>query len=67
MFFGIKYNIEKEKAGGDAVEVSSDSASLNVPDGTSLEDIYLAMSAKGYSSEDILDFLLQNDEMAGQG
>lgn len=64
VFFGIKYNIEKEKAGGDAVEVSSDSASLNVPDGTSLEDIYLAMSAKGYSSEDILDFLLQNDEMA---
>lgn len=64
VFFGIKYNIEKKKSGEDAVSVSSDSASLNVPDGTSLEDLYLAMSAKGYSSEDILDFLSQNDEMA---
>lgn len=64
VFFGIKYNIEKKKTGGDAVAASSDSASLNVPDGTSLEDLYLAMSAKGYSAEDILDFLSQNDEIA---
>lgn len=61
VFFGVKYNAEKKKEQPSAVSVSSDGV-LNVPDGTTVEQVYLALAAKGYSTEDIMDFLYQIDE-----
>lgn len=64
VFFGVKYNMEKKKEPSEpVVSVSSDGV-LNVPDGTTVEQVYLALAAKGYGPEDILEFLRQTDEDA---
>ncbi len=64
VFFGVKYNMEKKKEPSEpTVSVSSDGV-LNVPDGTTVEQVYLALAAKGYSPEDIMEFLHQTDEDA---
>lgn len=64
VFFGVKYNNEKKKEPSEpVVSVSSDGV-LNVPDGTTVEQVYLALAAKGYGPEDIMEFLKQTDEDA---
>ena len=64
VFFGVKYNMEKKKEPSEpVVSVSSDGV-LNVPDGTTVEQVYLALAAKGYGPEDIMEFLRQTDEDA---
>ncbi len=62
VFFGIKY-YQASKALGNSPQgyVQIDNNTINIPDGMSLEQIYLVLSAKGYTPEDILMFLAENE------
>ncbi|MBD5138662.1 MAG: polysaccharide deacetylase [Ruminococcus sp.] len=60
VFFGFKYFSEKKNA--EAVAASSFPGQIVIPDGASVEQIFLVMATKRYSSEDMLDVIKSGDE-----
>lgn len=58
VFFGIRLFIEthKEQPAQPAAEL------INIPDGTDIEQLFLIMTAKGYSNEEMLDMIRETDE-----
>ena len=58
VFFGIRLFIEthKEQPAEPAAEL------INIPDGTDIEQLFLIMTAKGYSNEEMLDMIRETDE-----
>lgn len=57
VFFGIKYALAVKQAAPVSAEQDGavqQSEQIVIPDGTSLDQLYLVMTAKGYSSEDIM-------------
>lgn len=60
VFFGFKYFSEKKNA--EAVAASSFPGQIVIPDGTSVERIFLAMAAKNYSTEELLDVIESGEE-----
>lgn len=73
VFFGVKYSLEHKE--NEALIASANVSSEEKPsDGeeaehekSSLEQHYLRMSAQGYTPEDILDFLEENESEAVSG
>lgn len=61
VFFGIKYGIEAKKSAEAAAAVNAEAESINIPDGTTIEQLFLRMAAKGYSSQEILDIISSTD------
>lgn len=60
VFFGFKYFSEKKNA--EAVAASSFPGQIVIPDGASVEQIFLVMATKRYSSQDMLDVIKSGDE-----
>ncbi len=63
IFFGIRLAIvshDKANSADENIQAVSEDV-LTIPDNTSLEQIYLVLASKGYSTEDILEFLKDND------
>lgn len=60
VFFGFKYFSEKKNA--EAVAASSFPGQIVIPDGASVEQIFLVMATKRYSSVDMLDVIKSGDE-----
>lgn len=60
VFFGFKYFSEKKNA--EAVAASSFPGQIVIPDGASVEQIFLVMATKRYSSADMLDVIQSGDE-----
>lgn len=63
VFFGIKYFMLSKDVNKESNN-NSISNELNIPDGMSLDQIYLMLCAKGYTPEDILEFLQNNETYA---
>lgn len=55
VFFGFKYFSEKKNA--EAVAASSFPGDIVIPDGTSVERLFLVMASKNYSTEEMLDVI----------
>ena len=60
VFFGFKYFSEKKNA--EAVAASSFPGQIVIPDGASVEQIFLVMATKRYSSRDMLDVIQSGDD-----
>lgn len=61
VFFGVKYELEAKKNAESAAAANASLDNINIPDGTTLEQLFLIMTAKGYSSEEILDIISSTD------
>lgn len=61
-FFGYKYFAEKKNS--EAVAASSFPGQIAIPEGTSIEQIFLVMAAKGYSTTDMLDVIESGEKSA---
>ena len=61
-FFGYKYFTEKKNS--EAVAANSFPGQIVIPDGTSIEQIFLVMAAKGYSTADMLDVIESGEKNA---
>lgn len=61
VFFGVKYGLEVKKSAEAAAAVNASLDNINIPEGTTLEQLFLIMTAKGYSSEEILDIISMTD------
>lgn len=61
VFFGVKYGLEAKKAAETTAAVNASLDNVNIPDGTTLEQLFLIMTAKGYSSEEILNIISITD------
>lgn len=59
VFFGVKYFSERKNA--EAVAASSFPGDVVIPDGTSVEQIFLVMASKRYSSGEMLDVIESGD------
>lgn len=67
VFFGIKYSIASKQLSEVSGKLEAEKTTedvLNIPDGTSLEQLYLIMTAKGFTTDEILEFLKENDSNA---
>lgn len=63
VFFGIKYVTEKNSDKTEAVEAGSfGEGQIVIPDGTSLKQLFLVMTAKGYSSEELLSLIEDTED-----
>ncbi len=68
VFFGIKYFSSRNSSDGQTPSISEsaedgqNAGQIVIPDGTSLEQLFLVMTTKGYSSEEILMFIENNEE-----
>lgn len=68
VFFGIKYFLLKndteavQPTGGSISAENIPSDQIIIPDGTSLEQLYLVMNAKGYTAEEMLMIIEKGDE-----
>ncbi|MCM1024079.1 MAG: polysaccharide deacetylase [Prevotella sp.] len=60
-FFGFKYFSEKKNA--EAVAADSFPGDVVIPDGTSIERIFLVMAAKNYSPEEMLDVISDEESV----
>ncbi len=66
LMFGIKCSadsaetVETSKGSSKPKADTVDAGTLNVPDGTTISQVYLAMAAKGYTDEDIIKFFSDN-------
>lgn len=60
VFFGFKYFTEKKNA--EAVAASSFPGDIVIPDGTSMERLYLVMASKNYSTREMLDVIESGEE-----
>lgn len=60
IFFGVRYFLET-KENNDAGKTTLEN---NIPDGTSLERLFLIMTAQGYSSEEIMQLIEDEDKEA---
>lgn len=63
VFFGVRLALASKDTSSPA-QTDLTAQTLNIPDGTTLEQVYLVLAAKGYSSEDIMRFLEENDGKA---
>jgi peptidoglycan/xylan/chitin deacetylase (PgdA/CDA1 family) len=65
VFFGIKYFQKKEiteKLENELTEFQADSKlKINIPDSATLYDVYLHLLAKGFTQQNIMNFLSAND------
>jgi len=59
-FFGFKYFTEKKNA--DAVAASSFPGDVVIPEGTSVERLFLVMASNGYSVSEMLDVIESGDK-----
>lgn len=59
VFFGVKYFMAKNEASAITPETSEQ---IVIPDGTSSEQLFLAILAKGYSSDELLRLIETGDE-----
>lgn len=62
LFFGIKYFLYSKDLKQDSGEATGNV--LNIPDNMPFEQIYLLLCAKGYSPDDIISFLADNEPVA---
>ena len=60
VFFGFKYFSEKKNA--EAVAASSFPGEIVIPDGTSVERLFLVMASKNYSAREMLDVIESGEE-----
>ena len=59
VFFGVRLFIETHKNPDNETQKNE---TLNIPEGTDLEQLFLYMTAQGYSNEEILDLIKETDE-----
>lgn len=59
--FIVKYNKEKNISQQAMKNYSEFSDTINIPDGTDIKEIYAALKDKGYSAQDILNAVSEND------
>lgn len=64
VFFGVKYFISEKKLSDAADAAAAEAERINIPDGTSFEQIFLALTARRYSSEEMLSLIADGDEDA---
>lgn len=60
VFFGVKLALSSK----DTAVPAETEETLTIPDDTTLEQVYLVLASKGYTSEDIMKFLEENDSEA---
>lgn len=61
VFFGVKYGLDTKNPVEPAEPVNAEAGVINIPDGTTIEQLFLIMTAKGYSSQEILDIISSTD------